>query len=438
MKRLLLVLLVLLVGCQSSDVETAVPTVLPAGDDPTPIPPPSTDTPIPPTKKPEPTAVPPTKTAVPLAEEPDVPDLDALGEALQAVVDAQVEAGFPGVILLIDAPDLDISWQGAGGMANVEGGIPMQPDTPFRLGQTTKMMTAAVILRLAEEDMLDLDDPISQYLDAAITDRLIGPDGEPYGETITIRQLLSHTSGVADIYGPTDEEDEFPDIFLAVPERVWTPVEAIAFATDTLDPQFVPGESWDYSNTNFILAGLIIEEVTGMSLGEAYQDWLFAPLAMTDTYLASIDDPRLEDVAHTYYNDLNVSGYASLSWLWGAGGVVSTADDLSRFMWAWVHDEIFSDPGSKEAMMNWTSMDPSGYGGISYGLGIVKVDFGEFGSPEIGIIQGHNSMWNGFVYYWPQYNIVFGGVLNQVLPESIYTELAMPAMMTMLPYVQTE
>ncbi len=88
--------------------------------------------------------------------------------------------------------------------------------------------------------------------------------------------------------------------------------------------------------------------------------------------------------------------------------------------------------------MNWTSMDPSGYGGISYGLGIVQVDFGEFGSPEIGIIQGHNSMWNGFVYYWPQYNIVFGGVLNQVLPENIYTELAMPAMMTILPYVQTE
>jgi D-alanyl-D-alanine carboxypeptidase len=438
MKRLnfvFVVLLVMLVGCQSAAVETAVP--------PTAIPPFPTDTPVPPTPLPEPTAVPPTKTAIPptvepAIEEPEVLDLAALEEDLQTVVDSLVDAGFPGVILMIDAPDLDFSWQGAGGMANVEASIPMQPDTPFRLGQTTKMMTAAVMLRLAEEDMLDLDDPINQYLDTAITDRLNGPDGEPYGEMITIRELLSHTSGVADIYGPTDEEDEFPDIFLADPERVWTPVEAIAFATDTLDPQFVPGESWDYSNTNFILAGLIIEEVTGMSLGEAYQDWLFAPLAMTDTYLASIDDPRLEDVAHTFYNDLDVSGYASLSWLWGAGGVVSTADDLSRFMWAWVHDEIFSDPDSKEAMTNWTSMDPSGYGGISYGLGIVQVDFGEFGSPEIGIIQGHNSMWNGFVYYWPQYNIVFGGVLNQVLPESIYTELAMPAMMTMLPYVQTE
>ena len=433
MTRLLLVfvvLMVLLTGCQSGEVATAVP--------PTAIPPSPTNTSIPLTPLPEPTAVPPTDTPLPPTEEPETLDLADLEQALQAVVDAQVEAGFPGVILMVDAPDLEFAWQGVGGMADVEGGIPMQTNTPFRLGQTTKTITAAVMLRLAEEGTLDLDDPINQYLDTAITDMLNSPDGEPYGEMITIRQLLSHTSGVADYYGPTDEEDEFPDIFLADPEKVWTPVEAIAFATDALGAQFMPGESWDYSNTNFILAGLIIEEVTGMSLGEAYQDWLFVPLGMTDTYLASIDDPRLKDVAHTYYNDQDVSGYASLSWLWGCSGVVSTADDLSHFMWAWVHDEIFSDPGSKEAMTNWTSMDPSGYGGISYGLGIVQVDFGEFGSPEIGIIQGHNSMWNGFVYYWPQYNIVFGGVLNQVLPENIYTELAMPAMMTILPYVQTE
>jgi D-alanyl-D-alanine carboxypeptidase len=367
-----------------------------------------------------------------------MPDLADLEAALQAVVDMQVEAGFPGVLLMVDAPDLDFAWQGAGGMADAAGAMPMQPDTPFRLGQTSKMLTAVVMLRLAEEDMLDLDDPISQYLDTAVTDLLNGPDGEPYGEMITIRQLLSHTSGVADYYGPTDEEDEFADIFVADPDKVWTPVAAIAFAADALGAQFAPGESWDYSNTNFILAGLIIEQVTGMSLGDAYQDWLFTPLGMTDTYLASIDDPRLDAVAHTYYNDLDVSGYASLSWLWGSSGVVSTAVDLNQFMWAWVHDEIFSDSASKEAMTNWISMDPSGYGGIYYGLGIVQVDFGEFGSPEIGIIQGHNNMWNGFVYYWPQYNIVFGGILNQVLPENVYTELAMPAMMTMLPYVQME
>ncbi len=89
-------------------------------------------------------------------------------------------------------------------------------------------------------------------------------------------------------------------------------------------------------------------------------------------------------------------------------------------------------------MMDWTSMASAGFDGLAYGLGMIQIDFGEFGMPEIGIIQGHNSLWNGFIYYWPQYNIVFGGLLNQVVPDSVYTELANPAMFTILPYVTAE
>ncbi len=300
MKRLLFVFIVLLLvlpGCGGGEMETAVVP------EPTQEPPP-TETPLPPTEEPEPMPIPPTEAAPPPTEDPETADLAELELALQGLVDAQVEAGFPSTMLWVEAPDNDFSWQGVAGMADVDAEVPFSADSPFRLANTSSMMTAAVILRLAEEGMLTLDDPISQYLDSTVTDMLNGPDEEPYGEMITIRQLLNHTSGVADHLSPTEAgygPDNFADIFVNDPQKVWEPAEAIAFSTDNHDPQFAPGGSWGYSNTNYILAGLIIEEVTGMSLGETYQEYLFDPLGMTDTFMTHADDPRLAEVSHPYF-----------------------------------------------------------------------------------------------------------------------------------------
>ncbi len=400
MKRLLLsiiFLLIVLLGCRSAREETAV----------VPTDPPPTVTPIPPTPQPP-------------TEEPANA---ALEQALQAIVEAQVEAGFPGVILMVDAPDMGFTWQGAGGMANTEANITMTPDTPFRIASISKMMMATMILRMAEDDLLALDDPISQYLDTVIIDMLHGPNGEPYGEMITIRQLLSHTSGVADYFSPTAPTgvEPFVDIFIDDPDKVWTPPDVIEKGTSTLGAQFAPGESWDYSNTNYVLAGLVVEEVTGMSLSEAYNEWLFTPLGMEDTFMAGNKDTRLSDVAHVYFDIVDVSDYASLSWQWGMGGVVSTASDLNKFMWAWEQDKIFRDPASKEAMTDWTSMATVGFDNLYYGLGVIDIDFGGMGDAEVDEIMGHNGMFNSFLYYWPKYNMTIIGTLNQASSSDAYT-----------------
>jgi D-alanyl-D-alanine carboxypeptidase len=427
MKRLLsifAVVFVVVIGCQSTDSETAVE--------------PRTTQP-PPAEEPPPTAVPPTETAPPPTEEPQAADFSELEQALQAVVDAQVEAGFPGAILMVDAPDLGFSWKGAAGLADSEGEIPLEAGMPIRLGGITNLMTASVILRLAEEGQIDLDAAIGQYLDEEITAQLDGPNGEPYGEKITVRQLLNHTSGVASYFYAEDRDlnglNDFEDVFLDDPEKLWEPEETITFTVDNVDPAFAPGESWSYSDLNGVLLGLIIEAVTGESLENAYQEWLFEPSGMEDTYLALVGDPRLDSVSHVHYYGLDVTGYPSLSWQWGGNGVVSTVEDLNHFMWALLDGRIFSSAESLDAMTEWTSMASAGFDGLSYGLGIIQVDFGEFGMPEIGKIQGHNSNWNGFIYYWPQYNIVFSGTLNESMPMDGYTSLAMSTMQTMLPYV---
>ncbi len=441
MKRLLCVFVVclfVLAGCGGGATETPALSEVEVSVSPTPVPPSPTDTPIPPTATP----LPPTPTPEPTAAEPATADLAALEEALQAVVDAQVEAGFPGVILMVDAPDLDFTWQGAGGMADAAAGIPIKTDTPFRLGGVTNMMTAVVVMRLVEEGTIDLDVPISQYLDSDLTDLLNGPNDEPYGQTITVRQLLNHTSGVAGYFFTEDRDnngsDDFVDIVVNDPEKVWQPVEAVAYVAQNMEPQFAPGEKWGYSDTNFILAGLIIEASTGMRLSEAYQKYLFDPLGMAHTFLAQIDDPKLEDVSHVYYDDLDVSGFASLSWQWGVGGIVTTADDLNHFMRNWVDDAIFTDPSSKEAMTQWVDMASSGYDDLYSGLGMIDIDFGAMGMPEIDEIMGHNGFWNGFVYYWPKHNIVLTGTLNQVNPMGAYTGPVFMIMQTILEHMGTE
>jgi D-alanyl-D-alanine carboxypeptidase len=421
-----MILTILLPGCQSSEMETAAE---------------STTIQLSPTEELNPTEAQPTATTPPPTEETVAnPELE---QALQAVVDAQVEAGFPGAVLMVDAPDMNFSWKGAAGMADVEAKIPMEPETPFRIQGITNTMIAALILKLAEEDMVGLDDPISQYLDASVTDQLNGPNGELYGEEITVRQLLNGTSGVAGYFFAGEEDrdgnfsPDFVDIINNDPDKVWQPEEVIAYTTSNLDPNFAPGEAFAGSELEYLLLGLVVEEATGMGLDEAYQAWLFEPLGMVHTFMVQSDDSDMNEVAHVYYNKAtDVSGNASLSWF--RGDVVSTVDDLILFMRALADDALFSEPASKEAMTEWTSMASGGFEGLSSGLGILYFDFGQTEMPEIGEILFHTSVWNGFVYYWPTYNIVFVGTLNQVMPLSAYADFGFPTMMAILPYVTEE
>lgn len=431
MKWLLLVFIVLmflLLGCQSGGAETAVEPE---------------STPLPPTEKPVPTPVPPTETVPPPTEEPVASGYPELEQALQAVVDAQVEAGSPGAILMVDAPDMGFSWQGAAGMADVEGEIPMEPDTPFRVSGITNTLLAALALKLTEEDLIDLDDPISLYLDPETIAQLNGPDGEPFGETITVRQLLNGTSGMAGYFFAGEEDRDgngtldFSEIIAEDPDMIWHLNDTIAYTTAKMSPNSAPGEAFAANDLERMVLGSVIETATGMSLDEAYQTWLFEPLGMADSFVVQGGDPRMADVAHVHYiSSMDVSDYASLSWF--SDEVVSTVEDLSRFMRAWAEDDIFTDPATKEAMMAWTSMADDGYEGLSIGLGILSFDFGQTEMPEIGELLFQTSVWNGFVNYLPQHNIVMVGTLNRVVPLSSYNDLAFPTILAVLPYVAEE
>lgn len=297
------------------------------------------------------------------------------------------ELSIPGANVLLDRPcggtsTAHLTWTAALGVSDLRNRTPMSPDLHMRIGSITKTMTATVVLQLIDEGSFTLDDTLATLL----------PDVPPVpnAEQITVRHLLSMRSGIFDY---VDDETFFPQV-LADPTRPWTPQEMIALAGKH-DPLFAPGGDFAYSNTNFILLGLIIEDRTKQPIAEALTRRLFAPLGMVHTSLPD-DETLREPFAHGYISDprqdtgelVDMTVFNATA-AWAAGGVVSTVGDLHIWLKALVEGSLLSDELQRERLdfipVERDPREPS-YG---YGLGIVNFD-GQIGHD--GSILGFNSL----------------------------------------------
>ncbi len=284
---------------------------------------------------------------------------------IQAEMDDLTASGLPpGMVVWIDAPEYRFA--GASGFADLTHDLPMPPEGAFRIGSITKMFTATVIIQLAEDGVLTLDDPLALWL-PDVADQL------PYGDQITLRHLLTHTSGVfniveheaywADIFTQAKIDEDTGSVTLDCVQR--NPNDTLARYVYGKDANFEPGAGWRYSNTNYTLLGMVIEKATGMPLAKAYRTHIYEPLGMSSTFLDCYEDPVI-DVVHGYtgsgdtLTDLTEL-HESIGW--SAGGLVSTAPDLIAFARGLFGGALFDDPESLVAM---TTPAP----GSSYGLGI--------------------------------------------------------------------
>ena len=149
--------------------------------------------------------------------------------------------------------DGSFSWSGAAGIASQNGQVPMTKDTPIYIASITKLYTAAAVMRLYEKGALSLDDPMSRYLPEKLIQGIHVYKGKDYSHEITIKELLSHTSGIADYYDEKLKGGESLFEFLEEPNRSWTVDETIERARKDLEPNFPPGTDASYSDTNFQL-----------------------------------------------------------------------------------------------------------------------------------------------------------------------------------------
>ena len=227
----------------------------------------------------------------------------------------------PGVAVLVTKGDRVLLRKGYG-LANVEHGVPIEPDMVFRLGSITKQFTAAAVLALAADGKLSVDDPISKFL----------PDYPGPGAAVTLHQLLNHTGGIPSY-------TSLPGFWDTAGHDL-THEEMLAFWTE-LPLDFEPGTDWSYSNSGYYLLGMVIEEVSGMGYEEFLHQRFFEPLGLEHT---SYDDPRAivpgrvagyEGAPGAYRN----ATYLSMTQPYSAGALTSSVDDLAT----WSHALLFTE-----------------------------------------------------------------------------------------------
>lgn len=275
---------------------------------------------------------------------------------LQSLLDAQIRE--PGVYSAIGRLEIgdSVVFAGAAGVYSASDKTPVRPDTPFKAASVGKLFTAVAVLRLMEQGRLSLDSAIGGLLPSTLVDRLHVLDGVSRGPQLTVRQLLGHTTGLANI----DSDPGFNGAVAQDPARLWKPEEILEFSI-ALGPQFVPGSSQLYSSPNYSLLGLVIEAVTNRPYHLVVREEVLDRLEMRETFEETSEGPGPRPLAHSYIGSLDVN-LASPSFEFADGGFVTTTEDLSRFGRALARGKLFDRAETQAAMLQ-------EQGGEAIGLG---------------------------------------------------------------------
>lgn len=312
--------------------------------------------------------------AAPAAASPtNAPPLDT--DLLETKLDALAALGDHSVIAEVRSGGEE--WEEDLGYRSIDGtGGRVDTDDRVRIASLTKSMVAAILLQLQTEGTVDLDDSLSDHLPGLL----------PYEEEPTVRQLMQHTGGLFDyfyyLYESLIVDGDTAD-FREHYRKHYSPEELIAIGTQ--DPLlFEPGTDWSYSNTGYMALGLLIEELTGESLGHQLEKRIFEPAGLDDTYFPrpyshGIRGPHPRAYLTTgraeapYFDSTRLSN----SQMWAAGGVVSTAEDVNDFYDAYLDGTLLSEEQLAEAMQ---FVDTGA--GMGYGLGLLHLDLACPDDPE--------------------------------------------------------
>ncbi len=307
----------------------------------------------------------------------------------QAVLDAHVARGLPGISALVR--DESGVWVGSSGKADISENIDMKPCTVSKACSITKTFIGTLTLQLVEEGKIKLDDPLTAYLSQEILDQVKN------AKESTVRMLLNHQTGIADVI----DDNNFYLAVLNQPDRKWKPEELIQYVYGD-DPEFSPaGSDETYSNTNYLLLVMVIEQATGRPHAELLREKVIEPLNLTNTAYYW-HDPLPSNTAQGYfdlYNNgsiLNVTNYNTGSGN-GYGGLYSNVYDLQVFIEALVREKRLLSAPMLGEMLQFTK-EVETYNRAN-GLGIFK-DFLERGPNEYA--YGHRGRDLGYTadLYW--------------------------------------
>jgi D-alanyl-D-alanine carboxypeptidase len=276
-------------------------------------------------------------------------------ERMQDILDEAVERGMPAISAQVEVADS--TWSGVSGVQTLEGGEPLFDTHRFRIASITKLFTEVAVLQLVDAGELSLDDTVSELLGGGA---LAGLD---HIDTITVRQLIDHTSGMRDF---TDVDrfwnEAYGDGGL---NRIWEPTELLSYATYR-GPYGEPGQTYRYSSSNYIVLGMILEKTTGDALQTVYRERLLEPLSLANTYVEGAESQSAGALPAYFvargngmgrwkskqgWQEVRPDGLVNLAteythynaWAWSAGAINTNAADLATFFNAVRSGALLSD-----------------------------------------------------------------------------------------------
>ncbi|MFO1393357.1 MAG: serine hydrolase domain-containing protein [Steroidobacteraceae bacterium] len=358
---------------------------------------------------------------------------------LDALISADGPAPVASAVVRLERADGQVTFEGAAGLARPDTRAAMTLATPIHVASVAKTFTAALVLQLSEAGRLGpagIDSALAEFgvFPPEILERLHRKDGVSRAGRITLRHLLTHTSGIRDAMVDDVRQCGGPAPGSLIggllapggnPAHAWVPwnpqrpedadagVINFFLASGIADhPLGEPGAGFHYSDTGYVILGLLVEKVAGRPLHEVLRTNICGELGLAGTYLAYRDDPPLDvhraPEAEVYAGDVpTLTSGVSLSFDWGGGGVVSTAGDLAAFLRALIQGRLFGSQATREAMTNWTV--PAGLDGArtGVGLGLFRTACGEFE------LWGHSGAWGTKMAIEPRSGVIFTGTTNQ-------------------------
>ncbi|MFI7128466.1 serine hydrolase domain-containing protein [Nonomuraea sp. NPDC050153] len=313
---------------------------------------------------------------------------------LQKAIEEIVESGFVGVSLRVH--DERGEWTGSAGAAELGGAARPPINGHIRIGSNTKTFTATLVLQLVAEGRIGLDTPAADYLPE------FGLD-----ERITVRMLLQHTSGVFNFSGEVNADGTIvPGIPIPYSTtgkewmdnrlKTYRPQELVELALSR-PARFEPGTGWSYSNTNYVLARLLIEKVTGRSVAEEMHRLILGPLGLSGTVVPDASPEIPEPHAHAYYRYEDAGERKTIditrqnpSWISSGGDMISTTQDLHTFISALMGGKLLPAP----LLAEMCTPHPTGIPNMDYGLGVfvVTTDGGGTVISHNGAAVGHAAL----------------------------------------------
>ncbi|MCI4058194.1 beta-lactamase family protein [Bacillus cereus] len=298
------------------------------------------------------------------------------------VMQETVQLGAPGILAKAYNNGKTSSY--TAGVADLSTKKPVKSDYRFRIGSVTKTFTATTVLQLVGENRVQLDDSIEKWLPGLI-------QGNGYdGNQITIRQLLNHTSGIAEYLKSKDAD-------IMNSKKTYTAEEIVKIGL-ALPPDFSPGKSWSYSNTGYVILGMLIEKITGNSYAEEIEKRIIEPLDLSNTFLPG-NSPVIPGKNHARgyvktegTSELKDITYYNPSLANAAGDMISNADDLNKFFSSLLSGKLLKERELKEML---TTVPVEGKAvGDGYGLGIYETKL-----PNGVSVWGHGGGIPGFTTF---------------------------------------